>query len=216
MKTKRYSILYCWGIVPVILFAGANNAVGQVPLPVDVINYTQIPGLFTASTNRATDWGEHENITRIIDGEAGTKFGTGERPLPGDPLIIFLNTTDDRAVPVSRYALTTANDSPDRDPLSWIFYGSDNGINWVELNTVIDSLFTGDRFATYYFELDTVQVFSHFKFDFLSNKGAEGFQLAEIGLYGLYGEVPEPATVGMFLAGLAGVLFLRGKRRGTK
>jgi hypothetical protein len=48
---------------------------------------------------------------------------------------------------IVRYALTSANDAPTRDPMDWTLQGSNDGQNWTTVDTQRDQVFT-DRFQT--------------------------------------------------------------------
>lgn len=58
-------------------------------------------------------------------------------------LVLDFGTT----VTVDGHGLTTANDTPDRDPVSWILEGSLDGASWVLLDTVSGFPTPTDRFA---------------------------------------------------------------------
>ncbi|QJE94899.1 lectin-like domain-containing protein [Luteolibacter luteus] len=49
------------------------------------------------------------------------------------------------AVTVDGYNFATANDAPERDPVSWLFYGSDDGTNWIPLDVRADQAITTVR-----------------------------------------------------------------------
>ena len=49
------------------------------------------------------------------------------------------------AVTIDGYNFATANDATERDPVSWIFYGSDDNVNWIPLDVRADQPITTAR-----------------------------------------------------------------------
>ena len=83
---------------------------------------------------------------------------------------------------INSYSLTSANDSPLRDPKTVNLYGSNNGVNF----TLLDSR-TNIAFATrlpdpdiYFFENGAA--YSYYRFEMTSNSGNDGLQVSEIEL----------------------------------
>lgn len=122
---------------------------------------------------------------------------------------------------VDSFQITTANDSPERDPVQWWFYGTndaivsgDNTEGNAETWTLIcaGTMFLPEERNTLgplYQIANQDQPYTSYKMLFPTVKdegAANSMQIAEIQLYG----VPEPAT--MCLLGLGGLALLR--RRG--
>ena len=84
---------------------------------------------------------------------------------------------------ITRYAFTSANDVPDRDPRSWRLEGSADGKTWGLLHELKDQpSFTG-RGETRSFELPIGAkrpALRHYRLTFTPNPGVPHFQLAEI------------------------------------
>lgn len=72
---------------------------------------------------------ETEGPANIFDGDSATKWCALQ-----DGVTAEWKMTE--PVTVDYYYFTTANDAPERNPASWVFYGSSDGINWVELDRV--------------------------------------------------------------------------------
>ncbi|RYG58587.1 hypothetical protein EON80_26840, partial [bacterium] len=109
MKTKLNHALFLLALMPL----GTTCAWAQT----DLIN--------TGGTVSAqyTDSPAAEAIAKLVDNSTATKYLT------------FHNAgwvQYDVAQPyvVTKYALTSANDFPERDPKSWTLQGSNNGTSW--------------------------------------------------------------------------------------
>ncbi|HEX9007537.1 MAG TPA: glycoside hydrolase family 38 C-terminal domain-containing protein, partial [Bacteroidota bacterium] len=107
-----------FGLVLCALFLLASPALAQVDL-------TDLPGTIEAQYY-ASPGGE--GIDNIVDNNPQTKYLT----FHSAGWVQFNPSVPN---PVSRYAITSANDAPERDPSSWTLEGSDDGANW----TVLDS-----------------------------------------------------------------------------
>jgi hypothetical protein len=98
-----------------------------------------------------------------------------------------------RAARLIAYSLTSANDAPDRDPKSWILYGSNDDSNWTEIDRRTNEDFQY-RYATQYYLTPTNAKYSFFKLDVTGNNGANTIQLAEWQLFGEYNEYAADIT----------------------
>jgi hypothetical protein len=89
-------------------------------------------------------------------------------------------------VRLNRYTITSAPDSPDKDPYHWKVLGSNDGSNW----TVLDERYYiefKDRWQTANY---TVPVFNeeytHFRLEILATKGGAGLQIADWQMFGKF------------------------------
>jgi predicted alpha-1,2-mannosidase len=80
---------------------------------------------------------------------------------------------------VKRYALTSANDAPERDPKNWTLQGSADGQSWTTLDTRANEAFP-QRFQTRTFELDNTTAYQHYRLDVTANTSGTIVQLAEV------------------------------------
>jgi hypothetical protein len=153
-----------------------------------------------------------ENPANLIDGLADTKYLNFGEENSG-----FVVTPSAGLTMVQGFQITTANDAQERDPATWILYGTndpiasgDNSDGLAENWTLIDSgeivlpegrLTLGDLVA-----VDNTAFFASYKLLFPTmkdNGSANSMQIAEIQFFG----VPEPMTL-CFL-GLGGLALLR-------
>ncbi|RKS72642.1 putative alpha-1,2-mannosidase [Motilibacter peucedani] len=79
---------------------------------------------------------------------------------------------------VSRYALTTANDEPGRDPRDWRFQGSPDGKTWTTLDSRTGQTFA-DRFAQRVFDFSNTTAYPYYRLDISATNGADLVQLSE-------------------------------------
>ncbi len=116
----------------------------------------------------------HETDQQLIDGDVTTKW------LAFEPTAwIELRLSEPEAV--VKYALTSANDYPERDPRDWTLSGSRDGKNWTVLDRREGERF-GERFQTNVYEFENDTEYSYYRLEITRNAGANITQLAEIQL----------------------------------
>ena len=105
------------------------------------------------------------------------------------------------------YSLTSANDSPGRDPRAWILEGSNDGVVWDVLDQREDITFA-QRFQSQTFDVMNPGAYASYRMTILENNGqANQFQLADWNMYGI---LPEPGRAMLLLIG---ALALVSRRR---
>ncbi|MBL8159269.1 discoidin domain-containing protein [Candidatus Saccharibacteria bacterium] len=80
--------------------------------------------------------------------------------------------------PVS-YSLTSANDSPGRDPRSWTLQASNDRVSWTTLDTRTNETFSG-RYETKNYTFSNTRRYKHFRLNVTQNNGEAMSQVAEI------------------------------------
>jgi hypothetical protein len=83
---------------------------------------------------------------------------------------------------VRSYNVTSANDTPTRDPKNWTFKGSNNGTTWTTLDTRTNQAFA-NRFQTNAYTISNNTAYTYYRLDVSANTGAPELQIAEIGLF---------------------------------
>ncbi|RKT57325.1 GH92 family glycosyl hydrolase [Saccharothrix australiensis] len=145
---------------------------------VDGADSTGIPGDVTDRVVDVVANAEHtaagEVAANLVDGSAATKWLT---PTPtGWARFAFTEP-----VVVRRYALTSANDAPERDPKDWTLSGYD-GTAWHVVDTRADERFSAPHQTKLYDTANTV-AYRAYRLDVTANRGgAELLQLAEVRL----------------------------------
>ncbi|HEY0699560.1 MAG TPA: ThuA domain-containing protein, partial [Micromonospora sp.] len=117
-----------------------------------------------------------ETAATAIDGSTGTKWLTFS---PTGWLAAKLA----KPVAVSRYALTSANDFPGRDPKNWTLQGSNDGSTWTDLDTRSNETFP-QRFQTKQYSFTNTTAYQHYRLNVTANSGEPLIQLAELWLIG--------------------------------
>jgi CxxC motif-containing protein (DUF1111 family) len=136
---------------------------------------TNSGGTVTAQYN---DSPAGEGVANLTDNDINTKYLTFNASA-------WVQLQVSEPYVVTRYTLTSANDSPERDPLNWTLQGSNNGSTW----TTIDSRSNEDfpnRFQTREFTFNNSAGYSYYRFNLQNNSGSI-LQLAEIELFGTPG-----------------------------
>lgn len=87
---------------------------------------------------------------------------------------------------ITDYVVYTANDTdsyPERNPIKWTLYGSEDGNDWQEIQTVDSVGLPTTNYTPTAFETGGEQAYRYYRLDFVTN-GADGsLQLAEICLF---------------------------------
>ncbi|RYG62859.1 discoidin domain-containing protein [bacterium] len=161
MKTKLNHALFLLALMPL----GTTCAWAQTDL-------TNTGGTVSA---QYTDSPAAEAIAKLVDNSTATKYLT------------FHNAgwvQYDVAQPyvVTKYALTSANDFPERDPKSWTLQGSNNGTSWANLDTRSNETFTA-RFQRKEYTFTNTVGYTKYRVNITAASG-NTLQAAELELYG--------------------------------
>ncbi|WP_253208852.1 discoidin domain-containing protein, partial [Streptomyces niphimycinicus] len=136
-----------------------------------------IPGNVTDKVTEVRASGENteggEVKENLVDGELTSKW------LAFDTTTAWLEFDLSEPVKAVRYALTSANDAPGRDPKDWTLKGSANGSDWTTLDTRKDETFSS-RQQTREFSYRGARAYQHFRLEITRNAGDNLIQLAEV------------------------------------
>ncbi|MFI0739086.1 GH92 family glycosyl hydrolase [Streptomyces sp. NPDC021100] len=150
-----------------------------------------IPGNATDKVTAVRASGENaeggEIKENLVDGEPSSKWLVRQRTA-------WLEFDLSEPVAVARYALTSANDAPGRDPRDWTLRGSADGKSWTVLDTRHGENFE-KRLQTRQFTLATGGAYRHFRLEITGNAGDELTQLAEVQFATADPGTPPPAAM---------------------
>ncbi len=116
----------------------------------------------------------NENGNNLNDGDAATKWLT-------DTPTSWAQYTLDAPFEVVRYALTSANDAPERDPQDWTLEGSADGTNWTTVDTRSGETFT-ERFQTKTYDVADPASFPIYRLNITGHPSGNLTQLADLEL----------------------------------
>ncbi|RLV09884.1 alpha-mannosidase [Streptomyces griseocarneus] len=145
---------------------------------VDGADTAGIPGNVSDRVTAVRASGENaaagESKENLIDGEPTTKWLVFDRTA-------WLEFDLPDPVTLERYALTSANDAPGRDPRNFTLKGSDDGRSWQALDGRDDVSFE-KRLQTKEFPVGHRAAYRHFRLEIARNNGDDITQLAEVQL----------------------------------
>ncbi|MDF2193317.1 T9SS type A sorting domain-containing protein [Paraflavitalea sp. CAU 1676] len=139
---------------------------------------------FDITDNGGTITGQYPNTTKpsedvpsLIDNATNTKYFRSGRT----NLWVQYQST----VPaiITRYTISSANDVPERDPKNWKLSASNDGVNWLVLDSQVNQTFAS-RLLTKTYKIDTnVTAFSYYRLTITANNGQTGTQFSEWELF---------------------------------
>jgi hypothetical protein len=177
-----------------------NGALGdtvEVVVPEAVFGDITDPfeDMFIEGSNENEDWTgpesdgspDGEQLEMLFDNDVTTKYLVGAE-------ISWLGVYTDKLSNVIGYTLTSANDSPDRDPRTWDFQGWDVGADaWVTLHSVVDNPSWPDFFTPQTWAFTNSGWYSSYRLKIKAiNEDHQGLmQISEFDIFGLIGETVE-------------------------
>lgn len=140
-----------------------------------VINLMSIPGTISESNNNSPSHGG-ENVDKLVDNDPGTKYLTFQSTA-------WMMWKMDRPFAATKYTLTSGNDDDSRDPKDWTVEGSNDGTNWVVLDTQTNYPKFPERKYKITFLMANRTAYTHYRLNVTANHGSGLFQLADWILY---------------------------------
>ncbi|WP_041832738.1 GH92 family glycosyl hydrolase [Actinoplanes sp. N902-109] len=116
----------------------------------------------------------NEGVTNLNDGAPETKWLV-------DTPTSWAQYTLDAPATVTKYALTSANDAPERDPRDWTLEGSTDGTTWTTVDTQTGQSFS-DRFQTKTYEVAHPGSFAVYRLTITGHPSGNLTQLADLEL----------------------------------
>jgi hypothetical protein len=169
--TRRVIAMLC---IAVIFCSGCKKDKQRTydllpPEPEDVTSNASLSVNYENSDGRTAN----EGSLKVIDNNTETKFLI-------DPYneALYIQLKFLKPQHVTSYTLTSGNDAPGRDPKDWKIAASDDGINWVDLDTRAGEMFS-DRGQTKNYEMTNPKAYLFYRLYITANNGDELFQMAE-------------------------------------
>jgi len=166
----------------------AGNAKGEsVNCPPDAATPQAAPVNIApggAANDNADNPGGEEGAAKAFDLNPGSKWLS---PAPG---WLRYDFGAGKTQTIKRYAITSANDVPERDPKDWQFQGSSNGSTWTTLDTRSDQSFAY-RYQTINYTIASPASYRYYRLNVTVNHGDGSTQLSELGLLV---EPPQPQS----------------------
>jgi PKD repeat protein len=135
--------------------------------------FATIGGTFTVSRDNGGGPTANEGSLKVVDGDSNTKFF--QSGFSGDLVMKFELKS---AVVAGAYTMTSANDSPDRDPKSWVLQGSEDGIRWIDLHSKNNETFA-NRTQRIIYHFNNNVAYKFYRISIKANNGSRDFQMAE-------------------------------------
>jgi hypothetical protein len=167
----------------------SDYAVAQFTTTGLIQDITNLGGTATA---QYTDSPATEDITKVIDDLSSTKYLTFHNA----GWIQFQSTG---LYVVTRYSITSANDAPERDPLTWTLQGSTNGTAWTTMDTRTNEDFP-TRLLRREFTFSNTTAYSYYRLQMTNNSGTI-LQLAEWEIFGVSSPSSMKAGSALFAEG---------------
>jgi hypothetical protein len=162
----------------------------------------------------------NEDVQFVIDRNVGTKYLNFGRENSG-----FIVTPSAAHDPVIGFSIVTANDSPSRDPVEWMLWGTDDDISsmpntegneeaWVLIDSGSLMPPLDRQTTTPFIPVANGTVYSSYRMTFPSVRDplagdADSMQIAEVQFYDRVVVVPEPATVSLLVLSVVGLVAVR-------
>jgi len=122
-------------------------------------------------TSQYSDSPTGEDVGKSLDNDVNTTFSTEHNK-------VWLIWKGTKSTVVNRYSLTSAADSPEKDPKTWSLYGSNDSINWSAISSQINQTFSG-RNEKKVFDLKNTYAFRYYKLNISANNGDVMTRIAE-------------------------------------
>lgn len=154
--------------------SGNSPQFGDALLAAPMVNLA-FSGTSTASFNQnSTSEGSH----KAFDTDPGSKWYGYNSPTGW----LQYDFGAGNAQVVKRYTINSA-DVASRDPKSWNFLGSQDGVSWTALDVKSNQTFA-NRYQQNTYPIGITTAYRFYRLDITANNGAAGVAIAELGLWG--------------------------------
>ncbi len=129
-----------------------------------------------------------EEVEASVDGRVDTKWCVEHHDKP----VVWQVQMPAGSAPATFYRLTSANDTPERDPRDWQLAGSQDGAAWTTLDTQANQAPFAQRGEAKTFRFQNATAWAFYRLTFTKNNGEARYQFAEISLPGMPNAQPSP------------------------
>ncbi|UFT98676.1 GH92 family glycosyl hydrolase [Radiobacillus kanasensis] len=165
-----------------------SGVIGNVPYDGIQGDITHLVEGITASAENPPN----EITTNLVDRNPQTKW------LAFEPTA-RIEFSFEEEVNIVKYALTSANDYPERDPEAWELYGSNDKNEWTKLDEQDNQSFA-ERYERKLYEMDNDKKYRYYRLEISKNGGAGLTQLGEIAVSnGIDAPPPEPSNMKTYI-----------------
>ncbi|MBN2485718.1 MAG: fibronectin type III domain-containing protein [Bacteroidales bacterium] len=199
-NTQNYSDGVCASSSYVYRIAARNSsgasqyiyAMATSPVAPELADITNSPGgAFYAQYTESSP--ANEGYNNLFDNDFTTKYLTTSH---NSGWIIFKTPSPTL---VTQYAITSANDAPERDPKNWVLECSNDSIKWILADSKQNQLF-GGRFTRNLYQFDNDEEYTYYRLSIQNTLSGGMLQIAEIEFFGTGGatitDIPaEPAAL---------------------
>jgi alpha-L-fucosidase 2 len=132
-----------------------------------------------------------ESIEHSVDGNPGSKWCVEHN---GKPVVWRAVLPAGKDTVVKSYSITSANDTPTRDPREWKLEGSNDGKEWVVLDQRTDEPQFERRQQKRTYNFENAKACRYYQITFSRNHGEARYQIGEIELGGVSFGAAAPAS----------------------
>jgi alpha-L-fucosidase len=145
-----------------------SDPVSVTPSSATTLLTRSLGGAALANAEKAT-----ETAAMAFDGSTNTKWFTDTNASTGWLRYQFGNGL---AWTITEYKITSANDTPGRDPMNWLFQGSIDGTNWTTLDTQSNQTFAS-RYLTKTYDFNNPTPYPYYRLNITANYGGSTNQI---------------------------------------
>lgn len=117
-----------------------------------------------------------EDVDKLFDNNKHTKYCYGFSSN------LWVQYQSPEPVVVNQYAISSANDVPERDPRNWKLLGSADGKKWVKLDSQAKESFE-ERMQTRVYSFENTTPYTYYRLHITANNGDQATQLSEWRLF---------------------------------
>ncbi len=122
-------------------------------------------------TSQYSDHSLGADISKAIDNNKNTRYVTHHNKF-------YIVWECNKSAAVNTYSLTSASDSPEKDPKSWSLYASNDNEKWVLIDAQTNQAFT-ERQQTKAYTLENNTAYKYYKLEIQDNNRDASTQIAE-------------------------------------